>query len=211
MRSKRFRTYFLLLTFGLMLALSLAYSRNLRAEEPCIQGKMEAWRSGDALGEWTYRILLHWEVGGAVGPDEFLILLGLESCPCVCERFQVAFPDTVGFSMNEPGMSTGNHTDLYVHYTGEFDCRGFPGAPGVPAIRIAPLPDPNGPGPKGTAEILFHANWPPESSPDSPGAYLMMRTPGGAFSGSLEGLLPVCRCLNDVRKESWSSTKKRFR
>jgi len=210
MRSKRFRLYFLIFTFGVVLALSFVYTANLRAEEPCLQGKTSAWRSGDPLGEWTYHVLVHWESEGA-GPEEFFILLGLEECSCVCDRFEAAFAETIGYSMNEPGISTGNSADLYVHYRGEFSCDGFPGTPAVPVIRVTPFPDPNGPGPSGTGEIVFHANWPPEPTVDPPGAYLMMQTPAGSCVGALDGVLPGCRCATPVRRESWSDTKKRFR
>jgi len=211
MRSKHYRNHFLLFTFGLLLALAFAYARNAAAAEPCLQGKSQVWRSGDPLGEWTYRVLLHWETGGEEGPEEFFLLLGLEGCGCACERFQAGLPDTVGFSLSETGISTGNNADLYVHYRAEYSCDGFAGTPAVPALRIVPYPDLNGPGRSGTAEILFHANWAPAGSGDPSAEALLMATPEGVCAGTLDGFLPECRCVNRVERESWSKTKRRFR
>lgn len=194
-----------------MLAIAVLASCMLtagRSSADCVSAVSvaEFQTSGPHAGEWKYTLSVSWS-GVQQGASNFTFVLGLDTCPCVCEDGMWTFDTPAGTST---GADPATGAPCVAQYVGEFNCQGNPSVPEVqgPSLQWATTAGCD-PGMAGDGTLTFYS--PNAPTGPSTGDFWLKAGPGACL-GVISGQLPGCTaCALPVEPRTWGEIKSLYR
>lgn len=182
-----------------------------QAHAQAVWGTSTATQPNDSgfEGYWKYCLDIGWDTGtSGPGMSHVSLLLGLESCTCVCDTGMFKFASPAGSGPGDPPGCT-------VYYYGSFWCEGDPTInefDDSPTVKFE-YEDGTGcePGPTGTAQLCFYSWFPPTEQGTF---YNVLGVKAGTDYvglGNIVGVMPFCECGTPVEDCTWGAVKSLYR